>query len=100
MSTSASTGPARQSLIAKASAAVAARPSVALAVIVVMTIVVIATLVYYRGLLGLGPYNKSTFSGKPPLAATAAAASSGGAAPSSDAETERLISAINGEPGA
>jgi hypothetical protein len=90
---------ARQSLLARAAAAVASRPTIALAVIVVLTIVVIATLVYYRGILSIGPYYKLVV-GKQPfekggtVAGPAAATSS-----QSDAETERLIESINGAPG-
>jgi hypothetical protein len=106
MSASTAASPTRQSLLARAAAAVASKPTIALAVIVVLTIVVIATLVYYRGVLSIGPYYKPAVGGKQPFekgetVAGPAAATGGAAAASSqsDAETERLIESINGAPG-
>lgn len=91
----------RQSLVSRATAAVASHPNIALAAISILTALVIVLLVYYRGALGFGPYNKTVGQG-PAGAQVTGPAPPGGptAAPSSgDAETERLIETINGAPG-
>jgi len=100
MATTGETQPAvRRSFLSKATAAVASRPNIALAVIVVLTIIVIATLVYYRGLLFLGPYYKPTIGsgvGGSDPSPQALAAGQGAPPAAGDAETERLIDSING----
>ena len=86
--------PPKKSFMARLTGAVAAHSSMALAAIVVLAVLLVATIVYYRGLLFLGPY-----AGRAGFAAGAVAAAPSGAAAApaakGDPETERLIESIN-----
>ncbi|MFA6165766.1 MAG: hypothetical protein WC700_04060 [Gemmatimonadaceae bacterium] len=86
----------RKSLVAKLGGAVAAHAVMSLAIIVVLVVLVIGLVVYYRGILGFGPYAHRGGAGKKKQTFMAETdAGSVDSSPSGDAETERLIDSIN-----
>jgi hypothetical protein len=88
----ASSEPPKRSFMSRMTGAVAAHASMALAAIAVLAVMLVATIVYYRGLLFLGPYaGRAGFA----AGATAAAGAAPPAAAKGDPETERLIDSIN-----
>jgi hypothetical protein len=93
--------PAKKSFIAKLAGAVSNHAYLSLAVIVVLLIIVIGLVVYYRGLLFLGPYAPGARRGKGPHkkkkdeGGAEGGASGSGPDAQGDPETEKLIDSIN-----
>ena len=98
------TCPAAPGFGARLVAQVAAHASAALAAIVVLTVLLVAALVYYRGVLGAGPFaaapEKEPARARRPRrrAADEGYSDAEGSGDEASPETERLIATINGTP--
>ena len=90
-------GQPSKSIYSRAASLVASKPKIVLGIIVVLTMLVIATVVYYRGVLMFGPFYTPLSGGGGQVLGSGSGSAM--APPSTgDAETERLIDAINGTP--
>lgn len=86
--------PQKMSIMDNIKGQISSKPMFALAIIIVLTILLIGVIVYYHGILFLGPYANS----KP---ATSKVASTKRATDdeTSDPETDKLINSINSAAG-